>query len=187
MDGQRPECVQGQIIKPTQIKSDISQYEGNRTPTCVHICSNIVHEPYYNSQYNTLFDVTLALILGRRMYRHEAYNRTVENIAVSTEYRLFNQNKSGSGKRRWGEKCVHERCFDRELVELKSDADFECHKIFFESSVGLPAGISKCILFSGNIFSASRFRQKQRKAFSTWLHLLTRWNGLGKLISYQQW
>jgi len=40
------------------------------------------------------------LILGRRMYRHEAYNRTVENIAVSTEYRLFNQNKSGSGKRR---------------------------------------------------------------------------------------
>jgi len=100
MDGQRPECVQGQIIKPTQIKSDISQYEGNRTPTCVHICSNIVHEPYYNSQYNTLFDVTLALILGRRMYRHEAYNRTVENIAVSTEYRLFNQNKSGSGKRR---------------------------------------------------------------------------------------
>ena len=83
-----------------KLRATSANIEGNRTPTCVHICSNIVHEPYYNSQYNTLFDVTLSLILGRRMYRHEAYNRTVENIAVSTEYRLFNQNKSGSGKRR---------------------------------------------------------------------------------------
>jgi len=74
--------------------------EGNKTPKCVHICSNIFHNLYYNSQYNTFFYVTLVLTLRKRMYRYKVYNQTVNNIAVSTKYRPFNQKKSGLEKRR---------------------------------------------------------------------------------------
>ena len=138
------ECAQGQIIQPTQIFEQPSmKMKGNITLAYLHKpCSRAVSQ--FSIQYILLRDPSwdLALILGRGMYRHEIYNRTVENIAISTKWRLFNEFKSGLRDMRWGEKCIHERYFSRERVKLNSDVNFECQKIFFESSVGSPVGKS---------------------------------------------